>query len=230
MDRNYWAFIPADVRYDDRLSPNAKLFYAEITALTNQEGYCWASNEFFANIYKVSPKTISRWISELKKAEHITVEYQYNDKKVSGRFITVKGVDKNVHRGRQKCLGGVDKNVPVLYTSSTTKNKEEYKAPENLKKAYKHILPLFPERYRPKTKAQHIKWIKELDRLDKSYGYSPRHVYVILQKAMADQFWAKNIRSLIKLTQFNKEGVRYIDIYAETFTPDIDSYEFRSKD
>jgi len=230
MDRNYWAFIPADVRYDDRLSPNAKLFYAEITALTNQEGFCWASNDYFANIYKVSPKTISRWITELKNASHIKVEYKYDDKRVSGRFIAVKGVDKNVHRGGQKCLGGVDKNVPVYNTSSTTNNKEEYIVPEKLKEAYRHILPLFPERYKPKDKKTHLIWVKELEKLDKNYGYSPRHVYVILSKAFKDPFWSKNLRSLRKLTQLNKEGIRFIDIFAETLAPDIDKYEFRSKD
>ena len=29
----YWAVLPARVRYDEELRPNAKLIYAEITAL-----------------------------------------------------------------------------------------------------------------------------------------------------------------------------------------------------
>ena len=47
----YYAVIPADVRYDDRIPPNAKLLYGEISALIGAEGYCYASNGYFMKIY-----------------------------------------------------------------------------------------------------------------------------------------------------------------------------------
>ena len=34
----YYAVLPADVRYDTNLSPQEKILYAEITALSNKEG------------------------------------------------------------------------------------------------------------------------------------------------------------------------------------------------
>ena len=48
---NYYAIIPSNVRYSD-LKPNAKLLYGEITALSNKHGFCFASNKYFANLYK----------------------------------------------------------------------------------------------------------------------------------------------------------------------------------
>ena len=47
---NYYAIIPAEVRYSKVLTPNAKLLYAEITALCNMNGKCTASTEYFCRL------------------------------------------------------------------------------------------------------------------------------------------------------------------------------------
>ena len=78
---NFYAIIPANVRYDNTLCANAKLLYGEITALTSKEGFCWAGNEYFANLYNVSLRTIQRWILELKTANYIEVLFEENNKK-----------------------------------------------------------------------------------------------------------------------------------------------------
>tara|TARA_R110002012_G_scaffold82496_1_gene208419 strand:- start:19562 stop:20155 length:594 start_codon:yes stop_codon:yes gene_type:complete len=69
---SYYAIIPASVRYSN-LKPNAKLLYGEITALSGKLGYCYATNNYFAELYGVSKNTISSWISDLKKLGFINV-------------------------------------------------------------------------------------------------------------------------------------------------------------
>ena len=90
---NYYAIIPAKVRYSS-LKPNAKLLYGEITALSNKLGYCYASNNYFAELYGVSKNTVSRWLSDLTKLGFVTIEIQRNkNKEITKRII---GIDKNV--------------------------------------------------------------------------------------------------------------------------------------
>lgn len=86
----YWAVIPAKVRYDEDLRPNAKLLYAEITALSNAEGYCWASNDRLADWYGISPKTVGSLIQQLAGKGYITVELLRDDKQaITGRRIWI---------------------------------------------------------------------------------------------------------------------------------------------
>lgn len=78
---SYYAIIPATVRYDERLKYAERIFYGEITALIGKEGYCFASNNYFAELYRVIPGTISRWISHLVKLGYIKEELIRNEKK-----------------------------------------------------------------------------------------------------------------------------------------------------
>lgn len=82
---NYYAIIPSSVRYS-KISPNAKLLYGELTALSNREGYCWASNSYFAGLYGVDPHTITTWVKELIGKDFITIEVvkeQGNKRKIT---------------------------------------------------------------------------------------------------------------------------------------------------
>ena len=79
LQPNFYANIPAFVRYDEDLKANAKLLYGEITALTSMKGYCWATNSYFANLYKVDPNTISRWVSQLVKKGYVVLKLIYKE-------------------------------------------------------------------------------------------------------------------------------------------------------
>lgn len=78
---SYYAIIPAYIRYNKNLKFAERLMYGEITALSNKEGYCYASNRYFAELYGVSQSTISRWISHLAELNSIKVEIIRNEKK-----------------------------------------------------------------------------------------------------------------------------------------------------
>lgn len=78
---NYYAIIPAIIRYDKVLKPNEKLLYGEISALCNKNGECWANNQYFADLYDVSTRSITDWISNLEKNGYVKVIQAYNEDK-----------------------------------------------------------------------------------------------------------------------------------------------------
>lgn len=78
---NYYAIIPSTVRYDKDLKPSEKLLYGEVTALANKNGYCFAQNKYFSELYNVSNGTVSKWFSHLQKLGYINIEIKRNEKK-----------------------------------------------------------------------------------------------------------------------------------------------------
>ena len=98
MKPSYYAIIPAEVRYS-KLKPNAKLLYGEITALSSKEGYCFATNNYFAKLYDVTKNTISLWVSQLNKEGFISVELIKKGEQITERRI---GIIKKEERGNRK--------------------------------------------------------------------------------------------------------------------------------
>ena len=104
---NYYAVIPADVRYSKKLTPNAKLLYAEITALCNMNGKCSASTKYFCNLYEVSRGAIQNWLKILEDNNYITrvVVYREGSKEIMTRYIKLN-----------------DKSCTQIYTDNTNIN------------------------------------------------------------------------------------------------------------
>lgn len=88
---NYYAIIPANVRYDKNLKDKAKLLYGEISALSDKNGYCYATNKYFAELYNVSTTTISLLIKDLIDNEYIESEIIYKEgtKEILNRYLRI---------------------------------------------------------------------------------------------------------------------------------------------
>ena len=112
---NYYAIIPATVRYDNKLKPAEKLIYGEITALANKMGYCFAKNKYFADLYGVTTHTVSQWISHLEKQGYLYTEVIRDEKQeVKERKIYINDVpyvQKNTYPYVSKSTYPMYKNV-----------------------------------------------------------------------------------------------------------------------
>ena len=169
IQKNFYAIIPAFVRYDKDLQPNAKLLYGEITALSNEKGFCWAENEYFANLYNVSKTSISKWISSLIKKQYITSEivYKQGTKEIEHRYLRIVG-------------GGIEEklNTPIeekLKDNNTSSNitlkeinKESF-SEEDLALWFSKVYEIYPRKV-SKVKAKEM-FERKLRGLDKETAY-----------------------------------------------------------
>lgn len=111
----YYAVIPADVRYDDRIPANAKLLYGEISALIGAEGFCYASNQYFAKIYGMADDTITRLISKLEKAGYIVRELERDS---TGQIVKRK-LFLNVSAPDEQPVGNLSGTLPDKKSGGT---------------------------------------------------------------------------------------------------------------
>lgn len=128
--KSYYAVIPGDVRYA-QIPGNVKLLYGEISALCNERGYCWASNQYFAELYEVHKDTISKWVKIL--TDHGFIRYEVvnkNERKIwLSHAPSVEGDSTKEQGGVAPKSKGDSTNVRHNTTGNTTVNNTEKEEP-----------------------------------------------------------------------------------------------------
>ena len=136
-----WAILPAMVRYDPHLPPNAKLIYAEIAAKINEEGYCFAHNRYFAERFKLKEDTVSSLIKRLADNEYIKLDLDTSRGNMDKRRIYLTGKPYDFtgkiseegigfKSGTGKISEGVSDLNPGLIENSNLKLNTPYSPPE----------------------------------------------------------------------------------------------------
>ena len=153
----YFAIIPAPIRYDDSIPANAKLLYGEISALIGPEGFCHASNGYFAKLYKLSERTVSGLISTLADNHYIVVVVDRDRTgKVERRklFLTMSAteghpVEENFYTPRKYFREGIENIFQYTNTSNTDieidKRQTVVTGVDSKPQADSHVLKVFSE-------------------------------------------------------------------------------------
>ncbi len=148
---NYYGILPANVRYSTELKPMEKILYVEITALANKNGYCNATNSYFAELYGVHKDTAGKWINHLEKLGFIKSKIIYKDgtKQVLQRqlFIcdTPIGNQSNTYRSNDGEPTAKKCDTPIGEKCEDNNTREEYYKKNNIKKNIKKENPLLKD-------------------------------------------------------------------------------------
>jgi len=93
MKVNHYAVIPAIVRYDYSIADKAKLLFAEVSAASDAYGNCEEDNRFFAKSLRVDERSITRYISALVSAGHLSRVTEYGKRKLRLNPALIKSPD-----------------------------------------------------------------------------------------------------------------------------------------
>lgn len=83
--KSSFSVIPSYILCDEDLEHGAVRLYGMIS-MYSEEGRCWASNQHFADKFKVSIRTIQNWLQQLTDKEYIEVEI------IKGGFQTKRNI------------------------------------------------------------------------------------------------------------------------------------------
>ena len=214
---SYYAIIPAVVRYDKDLRPNEKLLYGEITALSNATGECWASNNYFANLYSVTPQAVSGWINDLKKKGYITVDIMYKDgtKEIDKRVIRIVsindyGVVKNFDGGINKSLIPHKQKFKDNNTSiNNTRNNIYSDVPAEIKDVFMEWVAMRKNIKKPITTKQTVtRALNKLNQLSQNTAEQIKIIELAIDKCWLG-FWPLKQEKPVRTANFVPEPPKY---------------------
>jgi hypothetical protein len=173
---------------------------------------------FITNHFKNGRDAIRSAIAELEQLGYLERKQLRQNGKITAYNYILKDTPATEKPSTEKpsTENPIQSNtITSISINNTNNNKYICTKSENVEKAYKHFVQLFPNRYRPKTPAAIEKWKVCLDRIERIDGYDLRKVYEVCKGLRQDQFWSENFLSVLKLRNSDKNGVRYIDRFME---------------
>ena len=220
----YYSIIPADVRYDENLTANAKLLYGEITALCNERGYCWATNDYFAGLYKVSKVSISKWISSLISAGYIESELEYREgtKEILNRYLRIVKypIKEKLNTPIKEKFkdNNTDINNTYIYSPSDDEQ-QSFDFPktdleEKLAEDFEKIWEIYPRKDGKNTAFNHYKaWLKGKKYAGKTVKLTNRQMWYAVDKYSKEIEQEKKEKRFIKMgsTFFNEAIMEYVE-------------------
>lgn len=226
IKKSYYAVIPATVRYDNNVVPSAKLLYGEITALCNEKGYCWATNDYFSKLYSVSKRTVSTWIKSLCNAGYISAELVLDNssQKVKMRCLKVEAnfdahLMKTSIPSRRKVPDPHEENFAENNTINNISSSQIFEQPKindngiKNKKIFEadsdpYLLAKFLENNItennpkfPKSESQRQRWAKDFDLMIRRDKIDADDIAEVVEWCQRDNFWRSNILSGKKLRE-----------------------------
>jgi len=198
MLENGYGILPNKVLFDDTLKPNAKLVYVFVSSLCAEKGYCWASNQYIADQFKIASSTVSALVSELVNAGYLHIEL---DKNGGNRVLKLADTppEKSVPPTRNSSTpppeNPVHNNTSNKSISNNYKLKETPKALLIAQRLAVCIVDNYSFMAKKLTPKDYERWAQDIEKLHRIDGYDYELITKVMDWSQQDQFWRQNIKS-----------------------------------
>lgn len=215
--KSYYAIIPANVRYDESLTPNAKLLYGEITALCNERGYCWASNSYFAQLYGVSNVSVSKWINQLVDNGYLSSEMHYKEgsKEILNRYLRIVNdpIKEKLNTPQRKVKEPIKQKFKDNNTTNTTDNTTDN---INSPASAEPPLPCAEEKLEPIPYKEIVDYLNE--KAGKSYRHTTKKTQELIRARANEGFELDDFKRVIDTKTADWKGDKEMDKFLRPYT------------
>jgi hypothetical protein len=105
--------VPKSIYPDHRIDGNAKILFAEILGLAKTEGYCYATNGYFAEMFDVHESTVVRWVRQLEEANYVMSQFLKSARGTERRLYIRNGPPVESLRSDAEALANVIDRVGI---------------------------------------------------------------------------------------------------------------------
>lgn len=196
-----YGILPNKIGHDAKISSFAKLLYCDISSLCASKGYCWATNRYFAKIFNVSLRTVSRAIVELEP--FLIIRNRQSSKRMIWVHNLGSGEKPSVKKDTELKTKLIKKAKPKVVKKAKYTEDDMYLAQLLLQKIIYNI-PLYENK-----KVNLSEWAEEFRKLREIDCASKDQIEFMIywihggtyknSNLKPNDFWYKNILSAKKL-------------------------------
>jgi len=172
-----YSVIPTEIMLSKELSSTSKVLYGLISSLTNEKGYCWASNKYLGDLIDLSERQVSTNISQLVDSGYLESDIEDSYKRKIRLVVSIGG--------RKKSAKGLAENIEGVGSKPLHNNIKEYNkdniisSDESQSKIINDINLVFKEFYDlgnrginfgNKTERKAVEWLLNEYGFDKTIG------------------------------------------------------------
>lgn len=162
-------WIPKEIWLSKELTFQEKIILVEIDSYDDEKNGCWASNKHFVKNFGLTSTRVSQIIQSLLRKKYITIDYEYNGKEITKRFLHINRPPYPKNEGMLKNNIGMSINeigvCQNLKEGYVKKLKENNTYINNTKNNNKYIV----------EQLDHVPYKSIVDYMNDRYGTSYKH-------------------------------------------------------